>query len=117
MTADLRNNAARNNHTAHTYCRERDKDVHDAQVVRGGDGDGAAEGGHHGGGDDHDELDAAAGEWDGEQGDDGAADDAEADGERADADADGVVAVDVVDFGGPEEEEDEELGWGISFGD
>jgi hypothetical protein len=77
--------------------------------VRCRDGHCATECGHHSRSDNHNQLDAAASDGDENQGNDGSADYAEPDGQRADADADGVVSVHIVDLGWPEKQENEEL--------
>lgn len=107
--ADLRNDTAGDDHTAYTKSREHDNHVHDIQIIGRRDTYGPAESSHHRGSTYHDHLDLAARERDEDQGDNGAADDSEADREGAQADANGVAAVDVVYLGGPEQEENEEL--------
>ena len=83
--------------------------VHGVQVVQACGSEGAAAGGHHAGGDNHEPFVATAEDGQEPEDDTSACEDGETDWQTADTDTDWVVAVDVEGLGGPEEEDGEEV--------
>ena len=98
------------NNSSDTQPSKHQEAVYGVDVVNSRGGHGTASGSHENRSTAQDPLDLATGLGEEVQRDAGTAHDAEAEGKAADANRNGIVAVDVVGLGGPEQEHREEIG-------